>query len=44
VYAKVQSRGANPVEKTKITPKANLWLNQLLVKDTLDGLAALVDK
>lgn len=26
------------------SPKVNLWLNQLLVKNTLDGLTCLVNK
>jgi hypothetical protein len=29
---------------SKNTPRVNLWLNQLLVKDTLTGLTSLIDK
>ena len=40
VFSKVKSVNV----PSKNTPRVNLWLNQLLVKDTLTGLTSLIDK
>jgi len=40
VFAKEQPA----IITAKTTPRVNLWLNQLLVKDTLTGLVSLFDK